>query len=394
MKIWILSIVCVVVGLVAGTVSGLWETDVLFRVAPVYRGVGVEPDPNIPALAPADGPQPKVVVDGAEYDFGQMERGTKGQHSFLFKNVGEFPLKLRKGKTTCKCTLANLSEADVPPGGSTEVVLEWTAKSPDLVFRHGGTIHTNDPKRPNVELSIVGRVVESIEVTPTEIVFSNLTSEEQSTGKTRVFTSLGEGLSITGFACENTATAAFFDMHSEALPPDALPPGMTSGCEVTVTVKPGLPKGNIQQRILLHLSVPGVEKLPDAEVGIGGRIGSPILVVGGREWNSDQGTLRLGTLSSEKGATRQLKLMIRGPRRQEVELRAPQAEPAMLKATLGERLELETVVAVPLTIEIPPGSPAANHLGSSLGAMGEVTIETVPPELGPIRLKVAFAIAK
>lgn len=394
MKIWILSIVCVTVGLVAGTVSGLWHTDALLTAVPVYTGVGAEPDENLPAPAPAGGPQPKVVVEGAEYNFGQMERGSKGRHAFVFKNVGEYPLKLRKGKTTCKCTLANLSEADVPPGGSTEVVLEWTAKSPDLVFRHGGTINTNDPKRPTVELSIVGRVVESVDVTPTEIVFSNLTSEEQSTGKTRVFTSLGKGLSIPGFACENTETAAFFDMQSEPLPEDSLPPGMASGCEVTITVKPGLPKGNIQQRILLHLSVPGVDEVPDAEVGIGGRIGSPILVVGGREWNSDQGILRLGTLTSGKGAKYQLKLMIRGPRRQEVELRPPQVEPAMIKATLGERQELGNVVAVPLTIEIPPGSPAANHLGSSLGAMGEVTIDTVPPELGPIRLQVAFAIAK
>jgi len=85
--------------------------------------------------------------------------------------------------------------------------------------------------------------------------------------------------------------------------------------------------------------------------------------------------------------------MIRGAHRKEIELRAPQVQPALLKVTLGEPQELSNVVAVPLSIEVPPGSPAVNHLGNDQGIAGEITIPTNQPELGDVRLKVTFAVS-
>ena len=34
------------------------------------------------------------VVGGEEFDFGVMEPGAKGEHKFVVKNVGEFPMTL------------------------------------------------------------------------------------------------------------------------------------------------------------------------------------------------------------------------------------------------------------------------------------------------------------
>ena len=52
---------------------------------------------------------------------------------------------LRKGKTTCKCTLNDMKDTELAPGESTDVTLEWTAKTGDTLFRQEATILTTIP---------------------------------------------------------------------------------------------------------------------------------------------------------------------------------------------------------------------------------------------------------
>jgi len=387
MKISLVVLASLLIGLTGGVVSALWQTD-LFSNVSLEAALATPDTPGMLDPAPP-GKEPRLVIDAPHYHFGHMERQATGRHTFKMKNVGDYPLALRKLKTSCKCTLSDLTDLEVLPGESADVTLEWTAKTGDTLFRQDATIATNDPRRPVVTLTIEGMVVDSTVVNPPEIVFSNLTSDEEASGKTRVFTSLSDDLRIVGHTCENAETADFFAIRSEPLPKDSLPPEMKSGCEVVVTVKPGLPQGAIQQKIRMQMNVSDV---PDAEVRIGGRIGSPILIVG-REWDQERGVIRLGTINRSEGTKRQLKLMIRGAHRKEIELRAPQVQPALLKVTLGEPQELSNVVAVPLSIEVPPGSPAVNHLGNDQGIAGEITIPTNQPELGDVRLKVTFAVS-
>ena len=352
MRIWFLGIASIAAGVAMGALLGLWGTD-LFSSAATTIGGAID-DPSLPTLPPEGGPQPRLVIDSTNYDFGRMERKSTGRHKFVFKNLGHYPLSLRKGRTTCKCTLSNLTDAEVQPGQSTDVTLEWTAKTGETRFSQSATILTNDPQRRSVTLSVEGFVYESVTVNPPEIVFSNLTSDEEATAKTRVFTVLRDDLEITGYTFENAETAQFFQVDSRHLPSDALPPDTKGGCEVSVTVKPGLPAGNIDQRIRLQLNLPDI---PDAEVKIAGRIGSPILVVdSGSEFDQDRGVLRLGTVNRATGTSRHLKLMIRGPHRNEVKLKVAEVRPDFVKITLGAPEHLANVVSVPLSIEIPPGA--------------------------------------
>jgi len=386
MRIWLLLIVSLLVGTTSGVVSGLWQTD-LFASSPADLVSTAVDDVELPALA-RPGEEPRLVIDNPHYYFGRMERKATGRHTFVFKNVGQGMLSLRKGKTTCKCTLSDMKDTEVAPGESTNVTLEWTAKTGDAIFRQDATIFSNDPRRQVVKLTIEGLVVDSVLVNPPEIVFSNLTSDEEVSGKTRVFTSLRDDLKIVEHTFENAEIAKFFAVASEPLPKDALPPEMHSGCEVVVTVKPGLPQGAIQQKIRLQLNLPD---LPDAEVKIAGRIGSPVSIVD-PNWDQDRGVLRLGTIDRKKGISRQLKLMIRGPHRREIQFQEPRTQPDSLKATLGQPQDLGNVLAVPLSIEIPPGAPVANHLGYNAGEMGEITIASNQPEMGDVRVNVAFAV--
>jgi hypothetical protein len=388
MRIWLLVCGSLLVGALGGAVSALWDAD-LFVTHDVAVELADNGDPELPPLPPINGPQPKVVVDAPNHHFGRMERKATGRHTFVLTNKGGYPLILRKGKTTCKCTLSDMTDTELAPGASHDVTLEWNAKTPQTVFRQEATIFTNDPRRRTVTLTIEGVIVDSLIVNPMEIVFTNLTADEESTGKTKVFTSLSDDLQIVGHTCENAQTADHFEVHATPLPKEALPPEMTAGVEVAVTIKPGLEPGEIHQKISLKTNL---QDVPDPDIKIGGRIGSPILIVG-REWDQEIGTIRLGSIDGAKGTRRELKLMVRGAHRQQIELSPPQVKPELLSVTLGEKEELGNVVAVPLTISIPPGSPAANYLGYTPESTGEIVIPTNHPELGEVRLKVTFAVS-
>src|SRR5688572_22921904 len=70
---------------------------------------------------------PQAVTDETEFDFGVMDPLTMGSHVFVIRNAGDAPLRLQAGPTSCKCTLSNVAQNEIPPGGSGEVRLEWNS---------------------------------------------------------------------------------------------------------------------------------------------------------------------------------------------------------------------------------------------------------------------------
>src|SRR5262245_20541071 len=67
------------------------------------------------------GPYPKTVIDRTEFDFGRMEVGDEESHEFTIRNEGEAPLVLKKGPTTCLCTISDIPNNTVEPGKSATV---------------------------------------------------------------------------------------------------------------------------------------------------------------------------------------------------------------------------------------------------------------------------------
>lgn len=388
MRLPLLMFGSVAVGLATGLGSVLWQTGIV--TARTELAESIAPDqPGMPPLPPKNGPQPKAEVDHLRYNFGFMERSAKGAHTFRFTNGGDYPLRLRKGPTSCKCTLSSLEDSEIAPGESADVTLEWRAKGEEPQFRQTATIFTNDPKHRSLELTIDGMLVQSLSLNPPEVVFTGLTRSEEATGKARLFTTLRDDLQIVGHTFAKPETAEFFDVKWNPLPTSDLGPGDKGGCEIIVTVKPGLPTGAIEQTIRLETNV---ENTPPAELRIGGRIGSPVKIVGPVEWNAERNVLKLGAVSKATGVKRELKLMIRGPRRNELKLETPKADPKELQATLGQPSDLGNVVMVPLAIEIPPGMLTISRQGTEDRPFAKITIDTNDADVGQIVVPISFAI--
>jgi hypothetical protein len=313
-----------------------------------------------------------------------------GKHEFTFTNQGTAPLTLSSGGTSCRCTVSDLEHTTIPPGGSAKVTLTWKPIEKTGPYLQSAKILTNDSTQPQVILKVHGHVTVSAQFSLQPLIFSSLTSTGSSTGHVRLYGYLPKPVKIEGHGWEDAATKPFFDVAFQPLTKEevAKEPNAQSGWDVAVTVKPGLPQGPIHQTLRVQTDIPSTLSLP-----IEGNVGNEIAVVG-PGWNAESNVLSLGEVSREKGTRWKLLLLVRGPMRKEMQFQLKEVTPEVLHVSLGKRIEINegAIVQVPLLIEIPPGSPPANHLGSSQGRMGEILLETAAPRVLKVRIFVRFAI--
>jgi hypothetical protein len=338
--------------------------------------------------------RPKVLVDAPIHDFGAVERDTKATHVFKITNLGNAPLELEAGETTCtRCTITKLEKTHVAPGETADVKVEYLTTQSQPRFRQHATILTNDPEHPTVDLTIVGIVTSRYRVVPDNLVLSKVSANESKTVEIQIYGFVSEEVGLEKYEFTDQKSADHFELTTLPMPRDQLAiPDARSGLRVLVTLKPGLPLGPIRQTIRLELKMPGYATNPVVEVPMEGTVDSDISIAG-RGWNADAGRLLIGEVKSGDGAHRDLLLLLRGPHGRDVEIKPVKVEPSWLKVTLGEPTELTSGVSQrTLTIEIPPGTPPANHLGGPQGKSAQVILETTHPLVKQIVLYVQFVV--
>jgi len=101
---------------------------------------------------------PQVVFKEKEWNFGKIKQGEVVSHEFIFHNEGTAPLKIIRVTTSCGCTAALVSETEIAPGkeGRLKVTFDSHGYS-DKVIKYI-FFDTNDPKTPQVELTITAQV--------------------------------------------------------------------------------------------------------------------------------------------------------------------------------------------------------------------------------------------
>jgi Protein of unknown function (DUF1573) len=392
MRISILLIMSVVLGLALG----LGSTVVELGLRPDGSGhVAFGPfhhDIAPPPLA-TDGPPPKLVVDEPEFNFGRGERNASQHHEFSIRNAGQGALVLVMGKTSCKCTKAEIEHPNVPPGGSTKVTLEWETKTLGP-FRQSATILANDPQQRSIDLSIAGEIVASYRIEPERVVLTSVSSSKPTTATARILSYGTTNLDVVSHKFSSATLEPFFALAIEKMSADELKEetGAKSGCVLRITVKPGLPAGAFEQRIHLHLNLPGE---PEIVLPVEGRVNSPIEIVSRTAgWEAEQGILSLGQIRSAEGAKAELSLIVREGAQENVNIKLARTAPAPLKVTIGKREPLTpTTSRIALTIEVPRGARPVNHLGSSEEAkLARILLDTGLPEPKQLQILVQFLV--
>ena len=189
-------------------------------------------------------------------------------------------------------------------------------------------------------------------------------------------------------------TASFFSLDWRPTEADELrdKQGATIGLTGTLTVKPGLPLGPINQTIQLKTNVTEVDQL---ELDISGTVVSDISIVGPSQFVEKHSVLMFGVIERDQGAKTTLRILVKGPHRQDVKLIVKQIDPAdVLKASLGEAREINAGVVrmYPLEIEVPPGSRLVNRMGSDQAKFGKIVLESTHPTVKEIPINVKFAV--
>lgn len=343
---------------------------------------------------------PKIFVNEGEiYDFGIMDRGSKGKHDFVLRNIGSEPLIITMQETTCKCTAAAAggkklekgSQITIPPEGSYTLTLDWLIKTAQPDFSQSAEFETNDPRRRIVRLLIHGRTVEAVELNPVSLRISDVTADETAVGNISILSHRDQELKVLSHTWQNTEAKDFFTATFTPLSPaEANSQRATGGIAVRVVVKPGLPLGITRQFLTLTTNYEGIES---QTIPVDIRIVGDISLLGPKV-PSGAFFVTLGAIEQKVGLKHTVYLHIKGPHREMTEIEVERTEPtSSLKATLGEAVALSpTVKRIPLTIEVPADAPLGNYLGTDNSQTGRIYLKTTHPNIKQIIIPVNFVV--
>jgi hypothetical protein len=399
MKTFFTMTLVVVLGVLLTTAVSLARLGAPLTWSPLGLDLPAETDyvpTKGPSAAPSEpGAKPIAVVEEEEFDFGNLRNKTwDNRHVFKISNKGNAPLRFTNSSVSCtKCTFVDLPEAPIAPGGTGEVVVRWNVDTFEDHFRQSVKVQTNDPDHEELRFVISGKVVRPLAFEPQKLVFSNVRVGEESQAKVRLLAYFSDHLAVTDQKLSDATTSQYFDITTTPLTKDQLDGQAESGIDVTVTVKPGLPVGSVSQTLQLTTNI---EEDPEISIPIGGEVIGAV-TISHKDWERDLKFLAIGHVKQSAGARpAPVNLIMRGTDLSDLKLEPPElSDPVSMKVTYGEVVELKpgTVVRVPVTIEIPPGTPLVNHMGGTNDAkMAAIVIPTNKPALGRIKLSVRFAV--
>ncbi|WP_432821416.1 DUF1573 domain-containing protein [Trichloromonas sp.] len=124
----------------------------------------------LPALAEG----PKMAVEKADFDFGQIFQGEKVEHTFRFQNAGDEPLVIDRVRSSCGCTAALLSTKIIAAGDVAELKATFDSARFSGAVVKTIYLYSNDPVQQVTELHMRGTVKQEIVMSPSRLDLQNL----------------------------------------------------------------------------------------------------------------------------------------------------------------------------------------------------------------------------
>lgn len=345
---------------------------------------------------PSDAIPVARVVDGDEFDFGVLGAEETGHHEFFVRNDGNAPLRVRLSSFSCgKCVQTTFREATLEPGETVPISVEYATRKPGPQFYEYVELATDDPERAFMRLVVRGYVVKAVRSSEEALVLGNVSTNEPAEVSFRVYGYLDDQLEVKEYDFSDPEFAQWFDARFRQLEPEELAEEQYAkvGYEVTVVTQPGLPPGPVKQTMRLTLA-PGNAPEETLEIPIEGRVAGDIQLLGSRRLVSNLNLLSLGTIPRSEGMHERLRVMVKGPHRDKVDLKITSIDPeGVLRAELGEPQVLASgaIRMYPLDVEVIKNAPVVNRLGTKQAEPGVIVIETTHPLIKEVRLQVRFA---
>ncbi len=245
---------------------------------------------------------PQAVVDKTPWEAGVIATPEEFEHTFVVRNTGDAPLEVQPGPVSCKCSLVEVLQSPVPPGGQTQVRFSFTevSKKKNDTLKSGrqsrdATLLTNDPQQPRLPLKIEATIVRKLLVDPGDVVLAvNVQdpSEKQRTGETLVYSQTWERFELGTMK----SSLAGMKWRIERLAREKLKPlEAKSGYRVAVILPPDMPEDLFSESLSFSVKPAGSKDPPiELRLPIHGRVEGRLTLTGAR-FGSNQ-ALYLGVL--------------------------------------------------------------------------------------------------
>jgi hypothetical protein len=339
------------------------------------------------------GERPQAEAPTTRFDFGISDPLTRGSHQFVIRNVGQAPLRLETGKTSCKCTVGGLEKRELAPGEEGLVNLEWTTGR-DILFSHYALIRTNDPERAELEFRVSGKVRVQLGTSEPELIVPAVNPGETIQAYTIVYSQTATDLAIQsvdsalpGFAwtAESVTGEALHAGELEEL-------GARSAQRLIVTIPTDNLKSEFTDTLRVAVDSSESEEPQTLELPLYGQVLGRVAVFS--PLIDTDGIVDFGTLQHGVGTEAKLLVKIRDAETSlgEVEI---ETFPNFITATLEPRDASEKTGGgkglYDLRVTIPADAPVCQYLGTP---QGWLKIRTSHPRVSEIEVKLHFAVKK
>lgn len=338
---------------------------------------------NAPLPLPPKGPYGKAVAVETAFDFGTLERGDTGSHTFKITNEGTGPLRLKHGATTCgQCTIGKVSPEfeDIPPGGTGMVQIDWKISAPVSRFRQSADIHTTDPDNRKLVFTIQGKVDTPIHMEPSDVwLVGELAENAPTTVEGFMYSILLDEVILDKAECSNPLVSVTW----EPAPKEKLAEkSAKAGLILKATIAPGSPVGSFKETVKLHSPQRDGISL---EFTLNGKRSGPIEIKG-NGFYPDNNLVKLGEFDATKGAKSRLQVYVRNFEGDFVaEQIHPEASRAKVQFSTAGRAFGKSKI-YDLIVEVPPGAP-----GTRIEKNAEpIMIKMNHPDAGELKMFVEY----
>lgn len=320
-----------------------------------------------------NGPWPKAVVEEPTFVFGRMSVRSENSHVFKIRNEGEAELKLKAGATTCKCTTFGFGTtkedaktyASIKPGEEASLVMNWKAgEAPDRAFRHGGDVHTNDPKNPVLKIAVQGAIEQKYEILPAGQWDVGNMYDEPGSMKVAIASKIHSSFQILSVESKSGFVTARIEPMTEAeLGSDQ----MLSGYALHLEVSPKIPSGLFEEELRIITST---DPEPLRATVIARKHGAIRLQqLAGAILDPKTLILQLGSFPANTGREAKLLLIVDEKGMTEpFAIKSIDADPSFVTASLESAgAPSGTVHRYFLVIKVPPGRPNAQRTDTNPG---------------------------
>ena len=120
----------------------------------------------------AEAKEPKIQFVEYLYDFGESHQKTKISRDYLYQNVGNAPLVVKRVKSSCQCITSFAEAQTLMPGEKGRLKISF-------IPTRGGfqsqpiEVYSNDPRRPVTVLTVMGFIKAAPQAKPSRLAITN-----------------------------------------------------------------------------------------------------------------------------------------------------------------------------------------------------------------------------